>query len=448
MNEKTNDPGERRPGQDTTPPDAAEPVLPADGAGGREQGDDRPAEGDAEHDPLLASARADEHDAVPADEPVAAPVHEPLAPTAAAPARRGAAVALALLALLAALVSMAAAGYLWWTGRASGAAAVENAAAIERLSGTLDSVQGSLRQTEQRIAELQGAQAGQGDDLAALDRRLEDFRENVADRYDSLPGRLSSLESSMASLQGISAGVRDAWLLSEAEHYLEIANAQLQLAGNPERALLALRFADQRLRQLEDPGLSEVRRALVTELRAVEAMEQPDIEGLSMTLASLAGSVESLPLASDAVQRDSGSEQPAADASGWDRAMASVKAAFSDIVTVRRTDEEVTPLMAPDAAYFLETNLALKLQTARLALLRGEQAIFEQSLEDAVAWLRAYYATDTRAVQSALETLSGLRGADWTVTPPDISNSLRLLRDFRQRNAAGEPVAPADELAQ
>lgn len=434
MNEKTNDPEQRRPGPHTVTPGAAEPVSPAEGPEDADSGHDRvPAPDDTGDGPVASAPTADESVAAPAaDEPLAAP------------RRHGTATALAVLALLLAVLSLAAAGYQWWAGRDSGAAASVNAAAIERLSDTLGSLRESLRQAEERSGRLEEAQAEQADDLAGIDRRLEDLRE----RYDSLPGRLSSLESSMASLQGISAGARDAWLLAEAEYYLEIANAQLQLAGNPERALLALRFADQRIRQLEDPGLAEVRRALAGELRAVEAMEQPDVEGTSMTLASLAEAVESLPLASDAVEPDGGTEEPAGDASGWDRAVASVKAAFSDIVTVRRTDEAVRPMMSPDAAYFLKANLALRLQTARLALLRGEQAIFEQSLADAAAWLREYYASDSRAVQSTLETLSDLRDADFTVTPPDISDSLRLLRDFRQRNAPGEAAAPADGPAQ
>lgn len=433
MNEKTNDPADHHPGPDTEPPATGEAIVPAEPG---EPGD-----------------RDDATDAATAPDPAAAPGAGPMSdtpdaagsPPAAAPARRGMALSVALLAVLLSLLSLAAAGYLWWSSRDSGSTAAANAAAIERVSATLDDAQGSLDALGTRVDELDAAGTAHAKELAGLEEQLEEAQDRVA----SLPGRLSSVESSVASLQGISAGTRDTWLLAEAEYYLQIANAQLQLAGNPERALLALRFADQRIRQLADPALSEVRRALASELRAVEAMEKPDLQGISMTLASLADAVESLPLASEATVPGSATgASPPADASGWDRAVASVKAAFSDIVTVRRTDEEVTPLMSPDAAYFLRANLALELQTARLALLRGEQAIFEQSLADASAWLRRYYANDARAVQSALETLAGLREANFTVTPPDISESLRLLREFQQRNAAGARPRPADEPAQ
>ena len=80
-----------------------------------------------------------------------------------------------------------------------------------------------------------------------------------------------------------------------------------------------------------------------------------------------------------------------------DRAWASLKRAARDVISVRRTDDAAAPLTAPDAVYFLRANLALQLQAARLALLRNENEIFEQSLDDAAAWLIRYYDTDGAA---------------------------------------------------
>jgi uroporphyrin-3 C-methyltransferase len=88
------------------------------------------------------------------------------------------------------------------------------------------------------------------------------------------------------------------------------------------------------------------------------------------------------------------------------------------------------PLIAPEAQYFLRANLALQLQAARLALLRGEETVFRQSLEDADAWLAEYYDQGSTGVQSARETISEIHDSVFTVAMPDISQSLRLLRQF------------------
>jgi len=87
-------------------------------------------------------------------------------------------------------------------------------------------------------------------DIAAVRRDVE---ERIA-LLDSLPSRVATIESSVASLAGISVGARETFLLAEAEFYLQIANAQLQLANNPHLASLALGMADERVAQLSDPG--------------------------------------------------------------------------------------------------------------------------------------------------------------------------------------------------
>jgi uncharacterized protein HemX len=269
---------------------------------------------------------------------------------------------------------------------------------------------------------------------AQTSAELETMRQDVESRlqlFDSLPSRLSNLENSMSSLQGVSAGARNTWLLAEAEYYMQIANAQLQLAGNPQLATLALGMADERVVQLSDPALTEVRQAIADELAALEVMDKPDIQGITLTLASLARVVDSLPLRQIAEAKAAENAEIGPDLSGVDRAWASVKGAVSGLVKVTGPDQTAIPLLTPDAIYFLRTNLTLQLQAARLALLRGEQAVFRQSLDDAAAWLEQYFDAESAQVGSALETIDEIRGGMFTVATPDISQSLRLLRQYK-----------------
>ncbi len=341
------------------------------------------------------------------------------------------------LALVLALGALTATAYLVFDNWRSGSSEQENDTALANLDGTLSATRDSLNTLEQRLDSLASRDVASVGELQSVERRLNERVENLG----SLPGRVSNLEGSIASLQGVSKGARDAWLLAEAEYYMQIANAQLQLAGNPHLASLALSFADERLLQLADPALTEVRRALSDELRAIEVMEKPDIEGVTLTLASLAGVVDSLPLRQEVDVPDNESGEIDPELSGMDRALASLKRAVGDVVSVRRTDEAAAPLTAPDAVYFLRANLGLQLQAARLALLRNEKEIFEQSLDDASDWLARYYDTESAPVQSALETIAEIRNGMFSISPPDISESLRLLR---QHVTLSGPEAPSD----
>jgi uroporphyrin-3 C-methyltransferase len=127
--------------------------------------------------------------------------------------------------------------------------------------------------------------------------------------------------------------------------------------------------------------------------------------------------------------------------------IASLKKTASDVVSVRRSDDTVRPLIAPEAQYFLRANLALQFQAARIALLRGEQGLFDQSLDDASHWLSRYYDTGDAAVRSALQSVNEARQSVLPVSVPDISGSLRLLREYRVRSGSALPAAAGDDEA-
>lgn len=349
---------------------------------------------------------------------------EPAAAPAKAPKQRGNGVA--WLALLLSLVALGAAGYTFyldWQGSDDDSVN----AAVTGLESQLATTRRSVTELANRVDAINVGETATTADVEALRDELDERIRLL----NSLPTRMSTLESSIASLAGVSTSARNTWLLAEAEHYLQIANAQLQLANNPPLASMALSMADERVMQIADPALTDVRRAISDELAALDIMEKPDIAGATLTLASLARVVESLPLAraasaDTAVDASSDTEQ-----SGMDRAWSSVKSAVSGLVKVTPPDQEKRVMLTTDGEYFLRNNIALQLQSARLALLRGEQAVFEQSLDDTSALLGEHFDADSAQVASTRETLAEIRGNVFTTSAPDISQSLRLLRQYR-----------------
>lgn len=335
----------------------------------------------------------------------------------------------AIVALLVSLAALAGVGFLYLNADQSSAEG-DTEALIASLSAALQANDRKLGELEQSVAAIDTVDAPDPVDVDAIERRLQGRLQQDLRQLESVPARVASLESALTSLRGISTGARDAWLLAEAEYYLQIANGQLQLANNPSLASMALKLADERIVELGDPGLTDVRRVLADEVRSLDALELPDIEGTTLTLASLSRVVDTLPLQQRIVLVSDSPSVPDEELSGTDRALASLKSAMSGVVSVRRTDEAVRPLIAPEAVYFLRANLALQLQAARLAMLRGEQALFQQSLDDASAWLREYYDTESQPVRSTLQTIAEIREDTFTRAMPDISGSLRLIREY------------------
>lgn len=350
----------------------------------------------------------------------------PAAPKAAPHPRRSTS-AVAWLALFLALLTFAAVGYTIVEERRTRAVEEASSDSLERLASRIDESRQTLSSLDDSLDSLVSSDEDLESRIGAVQRELE----QRADVLDSLPGRLSNLENAVAAMQGASAGARDTWLLAEAEYYMQIANAQLQLGNNPRLAMLALGMADERVVQMANPALTDVRRALAEELAALEAMEKPDLEGATLTLASLARVVDSLPLRAAGGRAAGRGDAPGDEQGAAARAWASVKDAMSGLVKVTPPDEETRALLTPDAAHLVRSNLALQLQAARLALLRGEQAIFEQSLDDADALLAQYFDTGSAQVASARQTVAEIRDSMVAVKAPDISESLRLIRQFR-----------------
>lgn len=300
-----------------------------------------------------------------------------------------------------------------------------------------------------RTSELAAVNARLGD-IGAGRQRLDDDLSQLADRVNRetktlavLPERLDTLEQAVARFAGTGDKVRPAWLLAEAEHYLRIANAQLGLAGDVDVAQTALGLADDALRELNDPRLMPVRKLLADEISALRAVPRPDTEGIVLSLGTLASSLDTLPLktsAPDTFRAIPG--KPAEPLTGPDRAVAVTRAALASLVSVRRVDDPVSPLLTDAEQSVLLRSLDLELQLARLAIMRGDAGMYRRSVEAATGRLREHFDLSSREVQASLATLQDLEGTALPEQLPDISGSLSaLLRIVGAADSAARPDA-------
>ncbi|MDH3647042.1 MAG: uroporphyrinogen-III C-methyltransferase [Gammaproteobacteria bacterium] len=357
-------------------------------------------------------------------------------PVSAPPPRKRGGGALSLLAMLFSLAALAASGYIWWEQQQKDSAATtaQGAAgdAIEATQRDIAALGGRLDQNLSRVSNLD---AGRG----RLESNIDDLRGSV----ETLTARVQGAEQSIDAVSGISASARNNWVRAEAEYFLQTANSRLQLAQDPGAALAALQAADDRLKSLGDPTLFRVRQELAGEIGALKAVPRPDMEGIAHTLNGLAARVEELPLntASPDTYQSSSDVEIVAE-TPLDRAMSTLGGVFTSMISVKRTDEAATPLLSRDEEFFLKRNLELQLQTARLALLRGEAANYRESLRTARNWLQTHFMNDATSVESAVATLIELEAEDISPNLPDISGSLRLLR---LAAAPPDTAPPAEE---
>lgn len=340
----------------------------------------------------------------------------PPPPAALAPApagrRRGAFWALLLLWLVL-LGGAAAAGWWGWQEiQALKQSSAERVAALEQHLSDQRETTRSARRSASEAAGLAGS----------LEEALTTLDERVAAQSERL-GELSDV---------VDAGRAQAHIVA-VEQLLMAASERLQLGRDPGGARRALQLADRRLAALEDPRFFEVREVLASEMAALRAVETVDRTAMALELGALIGragdwrllggvpdtSAPALP-----EQSESADSLPA-----WQRALASVREALASVFVVRRADEPVRPLMAPEQTGIVRSVLLLRLESVRAALLAGEAEAFDEALAAAVAWLEKRYARSDADVAAAVETLEAMRGHELAPDLPDISGSLARLRD-------------------
>jgi uncharacterized protein HemX len=364
---------------------------------------------------------------------------EPPAEQDAGAARPRSRSAWTVLAVVLALAASALAGLSWWQLHAR-IAVLESSAAQRRAA--LDSAVDGLRSSTAEAAER----------TAAMSRALDAERARVrdmADRLDPLPDRVDSLERRVEADSGTS-DARSEWLRAEAEYYLAIANAELALGGRFQTAVSALELADDRLRSLADPSLTEVRRLVADELQQLKSVPVPDIEGVALGLGSLAARVEELPLRrAGPVRSEAGVDGfvvPSAPASAADsratlesaepglgRLWLAFKGALGSIVSVERTEQPIAQALSAEERVAVRRRLELELELARAAAIDARSGAFTASVESALALLRRDFDTDSAAVGAAVELLTRLHDVDVAPPRPDIAESLMRLRLARRK---------------
>jgi uroporphyrin-3 C-methyltransferase len=293
-------------------------------------------------------------------------------------------------------------------------------AELEDLLGRLDALEHEWEENDSAIEAL-GQRLAAAESAAGTDPAiLEEFNE-----------RLEQAEAARRAAPPAVAVNQD-YLLDEVESYLRIANRQLGLAGNAPAAESALELADERLAQLDQPHYDGVRGAISDELAAVRGMEKPDLTGIALALSTLSDQIAELPVKGHSragpATAAAGAVEPQ---SGWDRFVASVQSALRGLVAVRRTDTTVEPLLPPDEVYFLQRNIELKLEVARLALLQHNEEVYRTSLRSVRSWLNEYFDTQDASVENALRQIADLEGKRIAPSLPDISGSLELLKQAR-----------------
>jgi len=294
------------------------------------------------------------------------------------------------------------------------------AAARHELANSIAEGDKRMQETEKKFAKAVA-------ETADLEQKYRD----LAARQEEFQGQADALRQ---IYQEASLSREDA-LLAEIEHNLGFAAQQLQLSGNVQAAILILADVDNRLARIDSPLFLPLRRALAQELEQLRATPFVDVPGMSLRLEGIVASIDKLPLAITIPTRATASTphvtEDASVASWWRQLLQESWQEVKSMVRVQRFDRQEPVLLQPDQALILRENIKLRLLNARLALFSRDQWTFRNELNTARQWLRLYFNTQEKSVETALEALQQLERAELIVEFPALNDSLIAVQTLK-----------------
>ncbi len=334
------------------------------------------------------------------------------------------------LAVILGLIALGLSGFLYWR-------LVWNDTSVEQKT-----------QLDTLSAELEQKTAGITDEVTRqVDRELGSELQSLTQQNLSIDQRLQAMETAVADLltapdKDVPASAGD-WSIAEARFLLRAADFRLRTEADVKGALDLLREADQLYAAAADARFTGVREGIARDILALEALRGGvDVEGVYLAIEALKSALSEALAAAPALSSEQQSPQtqtPTPQLSAWDAFVERL----TELARGRRVDADtVRPIPEEEERVYLERSIRLALDQAQLALLRGEQGIFEHSLQSVQGKLRSAL-PESALPESALPERSSARAALLTALEPllqvKVASNFPNLASLQARFSDTEP---------
>lgn len=268
--------------------------------------------------------------------------------------------------------------------------------------------------------------------------QLDNGLKGLQQTQGNVQGRLSKLEQGQQNLLASTEKLYDlygrdenGWKLSEVEYLMSIAQHKLVLENDFEGAAKTLDASSTLIAELADPGLLPVRVKISEEIAQLKTRARPDLVGMTLLLSRLGRQISVLKpgyQSKQVIEEDSAiKEAPSPDPDlPLDQKL---KNFVNSLVTIKTSKPEIkkreqTAII--DVTEKLEDNLKL----TRWTVLERDAFQYRQLMQQNVDLFKEYYDLENAVNADFYDALLGLQKSSLKPDLPDISGSLRLLREI------------------
>lgn len=345
---------------------------------------------------------------------------------------------LAAFALLISACALGLSGYIGWR-----AMPLEQSQPILREG--MDQLQTQIARQQARLTTVAQNTSVRSAEQKEQLHELQQREARLLSRIDSLSAKVRELEGS----------TRNQWRIAEVEYLLRLANQRLLTVNDVTGALELMGSAEQILGQLDDYSLFPIREALAEDMAVLRSATILNQESTWLRLQAVADLIPELVILDDGHIADVTSTLQSNDSSfsnekadeqtgSWQQ---TIKYMLLDtwhrfiglfrISTQREQPIEV--LLTPEQDQLIRQKMLLLIEQGKLALVTGQQAVYQNSLEQANIWMNRYFMLGGNISNQLAEELSELQGLSITSKMPSIHRSLDALKDHQFDSSASGP---------
>ncbi len=238
-----------------------------------------------------------------------------------------------------------------------------------------------------------------------------------------------AIESGLATVAARELNGRSELDLDEVEYLLRLASERLRLFSDIVSADLALELAGQHLEAQNSPLYLGVRQKITLSRDQLAAVDLPDLFGISQALYSMQDKVMRAPFKGESQQ--AGALDISEEEQGW---WARIKGVFSSLVKVRRQTADGQAVLSLEDKDLIRQGLWLQFETARLALMRGDQAAFSATLEKTAASIEQWFGAEDGQLSAVRSQVSELSARQISPELPDVSGPWDSVAATAQRS--------------
>jgi len=242
-----------------------------------------------------------------------------------------------------------------------------------------------------------------------------------------------ALTTTQQKVKQLSGRQKQDWLLAEAEYLIKLAQLKISLEKDKTTAVALLKTADQRVLEIADNSLQELRQVIAQDIVDLQLVAVPDIGGIASQLQAISAHIPQLDLIAlefEPLRNNAQATEKTVKEFSWSDFY---KDFLDDFVTVKEHSKRVEPLMTLQQRSNLNANIQLALQQAQIALVRGEPSLYSMNLDNAVNWIGEFF-QHSQSAKSLLDNLGQLRDIPINIQFPQALAAKAAIQEInRQR---------------